>query len=309
MRIIAIFSLALFLNGCVDDDEIKLLTSKTGTKEVARAASGDELAMSPQYQAFVKEFQKEFPDYVSLPLPTLYQIIDAVPEQGTTSWSCGNIQSGLARASASIAASEPIDKASLSRCNIVDDYPLLADVIIPEAGKKALTQAGYSLQYDDKDGHFRVGALPQKLAIYLNSEDKLPQSIRARHVKKDLLPLNDFIAELDKALAINMPLIVLYVINPAKMQLHYYGVVGYDKNKLNLLILETDGAGINRLSMHEGEEFIRHLNTDDFAVVVKKFEPVVGPLQLLFNVTGKIPKVAELAGLGAFNMITFDKTK
>jgi hypothetical protein len=280
----------------------------TGTKKTKETKKTIDpvLLNSPAYQEFSKEFDERFPDYISLPKTTLFQIIEAVPEQGETSWSCGNIQSGLVRASASLAVSEPIDKASLSRCNIVDDYPLLVDIVLPESVKALLKTAGYKLKLDTDD-HFRVGAVPHQLPAYLNSENRLPKSIRAKHVKKDTLTKDALLAEIDQALAIEMPLIALYVINADDMQLHYYGIAGYDKNKEDILLLETDGKGIDRLITKNIDSFLAHLDTKAFKKRVRTLQPVIEGAKLIYNVTGKIPTISDLDGVGIYNLITFDK--
>jgi|GEM_PF-3796978 len=262
---------------------------------------------SAEFAQFKQEFDTRFGAYDSLPPETLYQIIDAVPSQSTT-WGCGLVQSNMARAAASLSLGLAIEHQQVANCNTVQDYPLMADEPLTPETRQELEEAlkvKIAVQNVNGVDRFRVGADPRMLPDYLNS--KLPPTVRASIVEKPSLTKNELVSLVEESLATSMPLITLTLVSAAALRVHYYSVVGVDSTANKLLVLHTEGPGLQRLKEFDITDFINSMNMSSFRSRIKQFI-AYAPLIAVLKPDLKLPDLSRLNSLANFNLIKFDKT-
>jgi hypothetical protein len=289
------------------------------------------LSASPDFIKFKHDFEVQFAGFKSLPVETLYQIIKAVPEQ-TATWSCGLVQSSMARASASVVLQLALNEGEISQCNVVNDYPLLLqldkEVVskivtalpklpVPVPALDNVIQVMTELEYDQEGNkfYFRVGALPSALMGYLNH--KLPPDIRASLMAEHAMDATKLVKMIDDGLTSGMPIIVL-IVNPNGISLHYVSIVGHDKD--HVLVVDTKKTGIERMRAEKIGQFIKRLHTEGFKDFMNGFVPLITMLQtqLVLNFVGLTPEEKKslpdnkklekaLSTLASYNLITFKK--
>lgn len=260
---------------------------------------------SPEFKKFKDAFTVKFAGYNSLSPETLYQVVEAVPEQ-TVTWSCGLVQSNMARASASIALGLPVDKEDVSKCNVKGSYPLLVDIEATGIVLTILKASGVKVEdLDVIDGkpHFRVGALPSNLPNYLNS--KLPKGMQAMHSSSSTLSKAQLINVLQEQIRLGMPILVLYSVG--NLNLHYYSVVGYHESDNKFLVLDTSGKGIDRFRTFDADQFVAAMNITEFKELLKILVVTYLPLATATKLQGVMPEVSEIDNLPLYNFITFQK--
>lgn len=293
-------------------------TGPTNTNPPPRPKAPGPLT-AQELQQFNTDFAAKFAGAKSLPTDHLAKIIKAVPSQ-TSTWGCGLIQASMALASARLNKGEDIKADELGACNVMffnKSYPLLAEISISEADWQkvsAIPQVqtllqGVSFEMEVGFKFFRVGALPNRLANeYLKTQ--LPGGINAKYVASDSLDPEELIALVDENLAIKMPLIILFVPNAEKMQMHYVSIVGYSLAKDQLLVLDTTKDGVDRLSLRPTQKFIEGMNTVKFKQKLTSVIPQIEQFQsaaTAFGITinGALPKVTALDEIKNYNMVSF----
>lgn len=235
-----------------------------------------------------------------LPADNLFKIIEAVPEQ-TTTWSCGLVSSRVAQASSYLSMGLPIQRQDVAQCNEVGDYPLLINVEIKRANLSLAQRLGLPLE----GNYFRVGAAPQNIPSWLDAQ--LAEGIRAHYLGFDDLNAVQLKEMIDKSIAVEMPLLVLYVVDAARMTLHYVNIVGYGNNGNTLVILDTTGEGIKRMRRVSTEDFINSMDTVLFKQnllnkIAANKDQIEGYLE-----SGELPNQSVIDGIGRYNLISFTK--
>ncbi|HXW53622.1 MAG TPA: hypothetical protein VEL47_05920 [Myxococcota bacterium] len=288
---------------------------KGTSQDTGASQSTNGILSSPEFKEFKTDFAQKFAGFNSLSPEVLYQIIEAVPEQQTT-WSCGLVQSSIARASASLALGLPIEHKEVAKCNIKLDYPLLIDRKIPKSVVAVLTKGakakGFDLKFEDLGGekYFRVGADPRALPDYLNENKKLPSQIRASYVGKQNLDKAALVAMVEENLKSGMPLMVLSIPNLEKFELHYYSIFGVNANKNEVMVLETKGKGLDRILKYDIDDFINKMDAEDFRMKAEELlnDPALIIGVKLLDPTFELPPVQKIRSLPNYNMIKFTKS-
>lgn len=257
---------------------------------------------TPEFENFKSAFERDFAGYVSLPPEQLFQIINAVPGQKTT-WGCGKVQSNMAKASASLALGLAVNQEDVQDCNDVNDYPLLIDVKVnPDA--VSIAENMVKLQTIGSDKYFRVGALPNELAGFINK--RIPKGMIAKSRDYSSLDEAELINLINNNIDIKMPLITLNGVSGS--MLHYFSVVGYSKDGDKLLVLNTERSGIERLESHETSAFLETMNVNGNKNFIKWVVSFMLPLKSKLIAPGsELPDISALDKINTFNVITFQK--
>lgn len=289
----------------------------------------EELLKSAKFLSFKNNFEEKFSSFKTrLPEDQIYRMISSVDQQARN-WNCGLVQCSIARASSHIISDLGLENTNIKNPNKIDpDYPMLLNIEYTSniknlvgASKEYTASLGKKLDVDkivngliddeDSDGkkYLRIGANPAKIPAYLKK--KLPKNIDAQFERFESLTEQELQDLIKKNVAIGMPLIALTnVENKDKPDdfegLHYLSIAGYEGD--NILYIETQGLGMDRLHTSKMSDFISRMNLSKWKNEIGQYLTLLVEIsESLKNATA--PTKQDLNDIGNFNLIGFKKVK